>query len=77
MTAAPTPPAAPTPLGGFKLVMQRQFEQLAGPVLHLHTVRGMAGRDGIPRAFVRMWLADSSGELLPAPCPLPPAAVAR
>ena len=45
-----------------QLVMQRQFEQFAGPVVHL------VGLNHVPltepaasRVFVSMWLADSSG----------------
>ena len=54
--------AAPTPTGDHRLVVQRQFEQLAGPVIQLFSVRNpphLHGKDSRP--WVVMWLADSSG----------------
>jgi broad specificity phosphatase PhoE len=69
---------SPSPSGGMKLVMQRQFEQFAGPVVHLVSVNNVplcepAGA----RVTVSMWLADSSGvhigrhALWPASTPAP------
>ena len=56
--------ASPTPTGDHRLVVQRQFEQLAGPVIQLFSVRNppSLSRDSKDsRPCVVMWLADSSG----------------
>ena len=53
--------AVTTPLGDTTLVVQRQLEQLAGPLIHLSAARGVPVCEGRRRTFVRMWLADSSG----------------
>lgn len=41
-------------------MMQRQFEKLEGPVVHLLSVHGVQSTVG-GKVYVRMWLADSSG----------------
>jgi len=53
--------AAQTPNAGVKLVMQRQFEQPTGPVVHLTGVNHVPLFDLSARVQVTMWLADSSG----------------
>lgn len=53
---------SPSPSGGMKLVMQRQFEQFAGPVVHLVGVNNVPLCEAAgARVAVSMWLADSSG----------------
>ena len=53
---------SPSPSGGMKLVMQRQFEQFAGPVVHLVGVNNVPlSEPAATRVCVDMWLADSSG----------------
>ena len=54
--------SSPSPLSGsYRLVIQRQSEQLTGPVIHLGAIRGVPNRPGIGRPHVRMYLTDSSG----------------
>ena len=53
--------ATPSPRSGYELVIQRQLEQLTGPVIQLIQARGVPLREGCGRPYVRMFLSDSSG----------------
>jgi len=46
---------ARTPHESYNLVIQRELEQLVGPVIHLFSARNVPHREGLGRSYARMW----------------------